>query len=548
MVVENSTIVTVTSGDDNGASIFQTEFFLQKTDFDGNVTLMKKFDVQGVDNEFMEELVIVPDGYVIYGRTSLFSPADLLVVKVDKNFNLLWARRIDYELNDNLTQVASTQSKCVAVGSDVYFTGNAENNNQGTSDILLFKMNAAGEINDSCLNIVVPVNVTVTGIPNPFVNNVAVTETTEPLSTNNVSAQLSDVAFIVSENPCQCPECSIPIPPTSLSATICSTDSFLFNGVYLTQSGTYTATFQTVNGCDSTVTLELDLFPYYTSQLAAVTCDGTPFVFNGISYAQTGIYPLPYPDQNGCDSLVVLNLVVNPVIPPTIFTESLCEGESYDFYGQILTTSGSYTQTYTNLNGCDSTIVLQLTVYEHQDTSLSVLLCEGFSYDGYTEPGFYTDTLQTFAGCDSIRMLQLSFQLPADSMDVDLCDGEAFPGFTESGVYTDTVYGFDGCDTLRTYFVTANNLYVPNVFSPDDNGINDHFEIFLSEPTSIQITYFAMFDRWGNMLYEVKDNNVVKWDGTFRGKPMNPAVLSYVLLYRCNGFEKNRHGSVTVVR
>jgi gliding motility-associated-like protein len=335
---------------------------------------------------------------------------------------------------------------------------------------------------------------------------------------------------------------------TTVNETICSTDSFLFNGVYLTQSGMYAATFQTINGCDSTVSLELSLFPYYTSQLAVVTCDGIPFVFNGVSYSQTGIYQIPYPDQNGCDSLVVLNLVVNPVIPSTIFTESLCEGESYDFYGQILTTSGSYTQTYTNLNGCDSTIVLQLTVYEHQDTSLSVLLCEGLSYDGYTEPGFYTDTLETFAGCDSIRMLQLSFQLPSDSMDVDLCDGEAFLGFTESGVYTDTIYGMDGCDTLRTFFVTANNLYVPNVFSPDDNGINDHFEIFLSEPTSIQITYFAMFDRWGNMVYEVKDNNVVKWDGNFRGKPVNPAVFSYVLLYRCNGFEKDRHGSVTVVR
>ena len=53
------------------------------------------------------------------------------------------------------------------------------------------------------------------------------------------------------------------------------------------------------------------------------------------------------------------NFVTGPVIGFAV-EGSLCEGSSYDFNGQILTATGTYTTTFTSSTGCDSTVVLTL--------------------------------------------------------------------------------------------------------------------------------------------------------------------------------------------
>lgn len=92
-------------------------------------------------------------------------------------------------------------------------------------------------------------------------------------------------------------------------------------------------------------------------------------------------------------------------------------------------------------------------------------------------------------------------------------------------------------------------VYVPNAFSPNGDGINDFFEISLPNPTSIQqVNTVQITDRWGNLVYTT-NNAMPKWDGTFQGRLLNPAVFWYqIILLLENGETTLLQGDVSILR
>jgi gliding motility-associated-like protein len=90
-------------------------------------------------------------------------------------------------------------------------------------------------------------------------------------------------------------------------------------------------------------------------------------------------------------------------------------------------------------------------------------------------------------------------------------------------------------------------LYIPNTFTPDDNGLN---EIFMPVGNDIDPDnyHFMVFDRWGEMVFETED---VKqgWDGTLQGNPItSDAVFSWILIYRDkSGISQKKIGTVTLL-
>lgn len=87
----------------------------------------------------------------------------------------------------------------------------------------------------------------------------------------------------------------------------------------------------------------------------------------------------------------------------------------------------------------------------------------------------------------------------------------------------------------------ATELFVPNVFSPNEDGRNDVFKPRGTEPYGYEL---RIYDRWGNLVFssDVIDNG---WDGTFNGKLMNSAVFVYYILSAGEVLEK---GNVTLLR
>ena len=90
-------------------------------------------------------------------------------------------------------------------------------------------------------------------------------------------------------------------------------------------------------------------------------CEGQFYEFGTQSLTQTGEYTEVFKSKQGCDSTVVLTLTVNPIYNHTDAV-SICEGETYEFGTQSLTQTGEYTEVFESINACDSTVVLTLTV------------------------------------------------------------------------------------------------------------------------------------------------------------------------------------------
>lgn len=143
--------------------------------------------------------------------------------------------------------------------------------------------------------------------------------------------------------------------------TMCQGSSYSWQGTTYTSAGTYTASYQTSSGCDSIYELELTVHPIYMLQQTHEMCDGDTYSWQGNDYTQTGVYTASYNTIHGCDSIYELELTVHPLYE-FITNESVCAGDSVQWRGQWYSTSGTYTQPFTTVNGCDSTYTLNLTV------------------------------------------------------------------------------------------------------------------------------------------------------------------------------------------
>jgi gliding motility-associated-like protein len=74
-------------------------------------------------------------------------------------------------------------------------------------------------------------------------------------------------------------------------------------------------------------------------------------------------------------------------------------------------------------------------------------------------------------------------------------------------------------------------VFVPNAFSPNDDGINDVFAPFVGCDYDFHFTTFQVFDRWGNLVFESNNGDQSGWDGFYRGKPSPSGTYAWVFRY-----------------
>ena len=156
---------------------------------------------------------------------------------------------------------------------------------------------------------------------------------------------------------------------TTQSLSQCGSYTWPANGVTYTNSGTYNATIPSVRGCDSTITLNLSILNPSAATLSVMACGSYFWPLNGTTYTTSGSFSTVLPNQQGCDSLVTLNLQVNSSANSSLVASACDLYQAPD--GQVYTSSGSYTATVQTSQGCDSVISIQLTVTTI-DSSISV--------------------------------------------------------------------------------------------------------------------------------------------------------------------------------
>lgn len=267
------------------------------------------------------------------------------------------------------------------------------------------------------------------------------------------------------------------------SAAICAGSFYNFNGRIITTSGSYFDTIQASGGCDSVVILHLIVNQTTGSSITTSVCAGHSYSFGGRSLTTSGIYYDTLNNSHGCDSIITLNLTVKPAITTSI-SAAICSGRTYSFNGQQLSASGTYTAHFTAANGCDSTVTLVLQVGNYITNTINANICAGSSYNfngrQLNSSGNYKDTLTALGGCDSIITLQLSITEPSTgSIHASICPGGSY-GFnghqlTEAGNYTDTLTAANGCDSIVTLTLQVNSILTTNLIDTICQGNTYNF-------------------------------------------------------------------------
>ena len=159
-------------------------------------------------------------------------------------------------------------------------------------------------------------------------------------------------------------------------------------------------------GCsDADHNLLLTIYPLQHTEIEMASC-GT-YTWNGIAYNEEGFYEQTLQSSHGCDSTVVMHLTMVDAYNVEV-EQNACE--SFEWAGMVLYESGTYYNSFTSINGCDSTVVMHLTISHPTEVAINAEACDYYEMNGtiYSESGDYVQVLTDIMGCDSIVQLHLT--------------------------------------------------------------------------------------------------------------------------------------------
>ena len=215
------------------------------------------------------------------------------------------------------------------------------------------------------------------------------------------------------------------IPPTCVGdsngiATVSSSGcSCMFSGcTYLWDNGVTTKTDSSlpigwssviithVSGCVVVDSVLLTI-NNSTGSSSENSCDS--YIWDGVAYTTSGLYTNTYTNISGCDSIHTLNLTINNS-NAGLSSETSCD--SYTWNGQTYTTSGAYSWIGTNTVGCDSTATLNLTINNATTSTDVQIACDTYTWingNAYTANNNTATYITTNSnGCDSVITLDLT--------------------------------------------------------------------------------------------------------------------------------------------
>ena len=277
-------------------------------------------------------------------------------------------------------------------------------------------------------------------------------------------------------------------------------------------------------------------------------------------------------------------------------SEEICEDETFDFFGEILDTSGVYTAVLAAENGCDTMVTLELNQLANQVSTFTHQGCEGDGFSANIGGTVYDETnpagqeiLTAKSGCDSIVNVDLSFSpsisfvFPRDTLvamggtvsippprfnfelDALLWSTNTVDSYCldcpvleilplRSGQVSLTVIDTNGCSATSTLELVLEpaRLYIPNSFSPNRDGINDRFRIYTNYQ-GVSIVRFEVYDRWGDQVFSYNGLgsglSQTSWDGTFNDKELNTGLYLYLIeIQTTNGRRKQYSGEINLLK
>jgi len=289
--------------------------------------------------------------------------------------------------------------------------------------------------------------------------------------------------------------------------------------------------------------LNLTIHRSYVVSMDAFICFGEGYSLpNGLSATVSGDYPVMLQSEHGCDSLIQTRLVVHPTYEQEL-TDTVCEREPYVLPdGRSVVGPGVYESMFTTREGCDS--LIRMVLIENSEPSWLQLTVTPNPAQMVLGNSLIMSVNSTHGG-----VMEYVWE-PSDDLSCDRCPNPTFTG-TRSRTYTIRGVTESGCRSSRNIRIQVDgeyNVLFPNVFSPNDNGLND---VFKPGGLGVELTldyYLAIYDRWGEKLFET-DKPQQGWDGTYRGESVQEGVYMYYARVTLeNGERKMFRGTVTLLR
>lgn len=293
------------------------------------------------------------------------------------------------------------------------------------------------------------------------------------------------------------------------------------------------------------------------------TWSGNTSTDSTISNLCSGTYSLTITDANGCTFDTIFNLsepdlLVAAVVSTKVPCIEICSGTA-----DIAISGGVAPYAINWDNGQHGLHATQLCFGNHTVTvsdSNNCLLPVNFSVFDTT---YFTAPISAWAIPDTIYQSQTTqlnattisgftyFWTPAEGIkDPYIPVTTATPtGTTEYVIHVYDTHGCEKSDTVIVYVkeVICNEpfIYVPNAFTPNIDQKND---VLYVRSDIVSDVYFAIYDRWGEKVFETTDMNK-GWDGTYKGRKCDPAVYVYYIDATCITKDKYiKKGNITLIR
>jgi gliding motility-associated-like protein len=353
-------------------------------------------------------------------------------------------------------------------------------------------------------------------------------------------------------------------------------------------AGTHIVTVTDNNGCTATDTATILNFPETVIEVSpddticigeivllsvkgAKTYTWTPSTTLSCNTCTTPIakpntstdYTVVGVDSNSCLDTATIKITVVPKLPVSVGPEiNVCEGDEIQ-----LNASGGIAYEWTPEQTLNNSKIASPVSSTDTNTRYRVVITENECFKdtlyqdvvihkkptvelGPDLKGTPGSVIQLHADVTKSNIIKWT---PAEGLNCYDCI-DPLASLSKTITYTATVYT-DYCEakddiTIRVACDDA-LFFIPNTFTPNEDGANDKFYPSASGVTNIDI--FRVYNRWGEKIYEARDFPPNKpeygWDGTYKGKAQWPDVFVYFIESRCaNGEKIFLKGDISLIR
>jgi hypothetical protein len=458
LLIEDEHLISLGFGSETDLSLLNSQIFLQKNDLAGNLVWVKRFNIPEAFSESMDEVISVPDGFILYGRDRDV-PSDLFLLKTDKDGNLLWSKKVDYGFVDFVGAVSNYQSQILLKNDHLFLVASTEKDAGSDYQMLVIKTTLDGTLEGNNCDFIQPILADSSTVNAPV--NLAIN--LAPLPFNEEPSFLTPAlnpTNLVMETLCRI------LVEDQVDITRCLGDTVLIAGISYAQDTTFQLEIPGNNSCDTLRTYTLAFLPQITRSEDISFCTGGSVTIGGQVYDQPGTVIDTIPGQGSdCDTVVTYTLTLHP-LQTRSEDISFCSGGSVTIGGQVYDQAGTVLDTIPGQGGdCDTVVTYTLTLLPIQNRSEDISFCTGSSVtiggQVYDQSGTVIDTIPGQGNdCDTVVTYTLTLlPIQTRSEDISFCPGGSVTiggqVYDQSGTVIDTLPGQgNDCDTVVTYTLT----------------------------------------------------------------------------------------------